>query len=100
MSDAGTEAILHQLDVAYRELREARERLSTLLPDSATRPGDSGTKRVDFVVGLEKDSEASGADERRINADAWDQAQKALLQAYSKVEEAHRALRSLKESQG
>ena len=93
---AEIEGILTELDDAYKELRAARTRLAELLPMSATQPGDSGQARVEFVTGLqpETDQDTSGEDLiRKINAEAWEQAQKALLNAAEKVELAHKHLR-------
>ncbi len=51
MAEAEIEGILTELDAAYEELETARTRLAELLPMSATKPGDSGQARVDFVTG-------------------------------------------------
>lgn len=96
MAEAEIESILSELDTAYEELRAARTRLAELLPSSVTRPGDSGHSRVEFVTGLAHESgdERSGEELiRKINAEAWEQAQRALVNAAEKVELAHHALR-------
>ncbi len=96
MADAEIEGILSELDDAYKELRAARTRLAELLPMSATKPGDSGQARVDFVSGLSQESgdELSGEQMvRKVSAEAWEQAQRALLNATEKVELAHQHLR-------
>lgn len=96
MTEAEIEGILSELDTAYEELKAARTRLAELLPASATKPGDSGHSRVEFVAGLEGETgeEHSGEELiRKINAEAWDQAQKALVNAAEKVEIAHQHLR-------
>jgi hypothetical protein len=86
--------ILAELDEAYQDLRTARTRLAELLPMSATRPGDSGQARVEFITGLDPETGESNGTERirQINAEAWEIAQQALLNAHEKVELAHRAL--------
>jgi cellobiose-specific phosphotransferase system component IIA len=97
MVEADIDSILSKLDEAYEELRAARTRLAELLPMSATKPGDSGQARVEFVTGLEIPSgtHQTGEDSiRQINAEAWEAAQQALINAQEKVELAHRALRS------
>lgn len=97
MSETDLKKILNDLDAAHEELRAARTRLAQLMPMSATKPGDSGQARVEFVVGLESESEVdlSGEDKiRQINAEAWDKAQAALVNAQEKVELAHRAMRA------
>ena len=97
MSKADLEKILAELDTAHEELRAARTRLAQLMPMSATKPGESGQARIEFVVGLESESEEdlSGEDKiRQINAAAWDEAQAALVNAQEKVELAHRAMRA------
>ena len=96
MSDAEIQGILTELDQAYEDLKAARRRLEVLLPASATQPGDSGQARVEFVRDL--DSEAGDADSgeeriRQISAEAWDNAQSALVNAAEKVELAHKHLR-------
>jgi len=97
MSDAETQGILTELDQAYADLKRARRRLAELLPASATQPGDSGQARVEFVRDLD---EAAGNDDsgderiRQINAEAWDRAQQALVNAAAKVELAHKHLRT------
>ena len=96
MADAEIEGILTELDEAYADLRAARTRLAELLPMSATKPGDSGQARVDFVTGLARESgdELSGEELiRKISAEAWEQAQRALVNAAEKVELAHHTLR-------
>lgn len=95
MADAEIEGILTELDEAYEELRTARTRLAELLPMSATKPGDSGQARVDFVTGLaETGNELSGEELiRKVNAEAWELAQRALVNAAEKVELAHHHLR-------
>jgi hypothetical protein len=96
MADPEIEGILTELDEAYEELRAARRRLAELLPMSATKPGDSGQARVDFVTGLarETDDELSGEELiRKVSAEAWEQAQRALVNAAEKVELAHHHLR-------
>ncbi|NVB38608.1 hypothetical protein G6O69_12275 [Pseudenhygromyxa sp. WMMC2535] len=91
MPDADIHAILAELDDAYVELRAARKRLTELLPLSATEPGESGQRRIDFVTDLDADTEEE--DElRRINAEAWQHAQQALVRAQEKVETAHKEL--------
>jgi hypothetical protein len=88
--------ILSELDEAYEDLKTARRRLAELLPMSATKPGDSGQARVDFVTGLslETGEEQSGEElVRKVSAEAWDQAQRALVNAAEKVELAHQHLR-------
>lgn len=86
--------ILAELDEAHRDLKAARTRLAELLPMSATKPGDSGQARVEFVTGLDPETgEFDGEQQiRQINAEAWEAAQQALLKAHEKVELAHRAL--------
>ena len=80
MSDSEIPPILGELDQAYAELKAARQRLAELLPLSATKPGDSGQARIDFVTDLEGDAQVE--DElRRISAEAWETAQQALAQA-------------------
>jgi hypothetical protein len=64
--------ILTELDLALEELRAARERLSAVPPPV---PGDDQDLRV------------SGA--------AWEQAQRALINAQEKVEMARREIRRL-----
>ncbi|MFO7563819.1 MAG: hypothetical protein R6X02_14330 [Enhygromyxa sp.] len=86
--------ILADLDAAYRDLKAARTRLAELLPMSATRPGDSGQARVEFVTGLDPEIGEHAGEERirQINAEAWEAAQQALINAHEKVELAHKAL--------
>ena len=95
--------ILAELDEAHRDLKAARTRLAELLPMSATKPGDSGQARVEFVAGLDPETGdldratsspgSDGAEQiRQINAEAWEAAQRALVKAHEKVELAHRAL--------
>ena len=88
--------ILADLDEAHEDLKSARRRLAELLPMSATRPGDSGQARVEFVTGLNPETgDAAGTERiRQINAEAWAIAQQALINAHEKVELAHRALKS------
>ena len=96
MADADIEAILTELDQAYEDLKRARTRLAELLPMSATKPGDSGQARIEFVSGLESETDdQSGENDpvRQISAEAWEQAQKALVNAHAKVELAHQAIR-------
>ena len=95
MTQAEIEAILSELDAAYEEVKAARRRLTELLPASATKPGDSGHSRVEFVTGLPSETEEHGGAEliRKISAEAWEQAQKALVNATEKVELAHHHLR-------
>lgn len=95
MAEAELEGILAELDQAYADLKQARTRLAELLPMSATKPGDSGQARVEFVAGLESETdEQSGEDPvRQISAEAWAHAQKALANAQAKVELAHGAIR-------
>lgn len=96
MADAEIEGILSELDEAYEDLRAARTRLAELLPMSATQPGDSGQARVAFVAGLQQEvgEELSGEDLiRKVSAEAWEQAQRALVNAAEKVELAHQTLR-------
>jgi hypothetical protein len=96
MAEPEIEGILTELDEAYEDLRAARQRLAELLPMSATKPGDSGQARVDFVTGLshETGEELSGEElVRKVSAEAWEQAQRALVNAAEKVELAHHALR-------
>jgi hypothetical protein len=96
MVEADIEGILTELDEAHAELQAARTRLAELLPMSATKPGDSGQARVEFVTGLhpETGQAVSGEEQiRKINAEAWEQAQKALINAAEKVELAHVHLR-------
>jgi hypothetical protein len=96
MADAEIESILSELDEAYKDLRAARTRLAELLPMSATKPGDSGHSRVDFVTGLspETGEELSGEELiRKVSFEAWEQAQRALVNAAEKVELAHQTLR-------
>lgn len=100
MSEAAIAGILAELDEAYQDLKTARTRLAELLPMSATQPGDRGQTRVEFVSGLETQSGTHQSGEeliRQINAEAWEQAQRALVNAAEKVELAHRALRGLLE---
>jgi hypothetical protein len=94
MSKPEIAAILADLDEAHRDLKAARSRLAELLPMSATRPGDSGQARVEFVTGLEPETGEQAGEERirQINAEAWELAQQALLNAHEKVELAHKAL--------
>ncbi|PRP94901.1 hypothetical protein [Enhygromyxa salina] len=94
-AQAEIEGILSTLDEAYDELRAARTRLAELLPMSATKPGDSGQARVEFVAGLQPDTEEVSGEEliRKINAEAWERAQRALVNAAEKVELAHKHLR-------
>jgi hypothetical protein len=96
MSEPEIVGILADLDQAHQELRAARTRLAELLPMSATRPGDSGQARVEFVTGLEPETgEHSGEEQiRQINAEAWEIAQQALINAHEKVELAHKALKA------
>jgi hypothetical protein len=96
MAEAEIAGILADLDEAHEDLKSARTRLAELLPMSATRPGDSGQARVEFVTGLEPETgEADGAERiRQINAEAWEIAQQALINAHEKVELAHKALKS------
>jgi hypothetical protein len=96
MAEPEIAGILADLDAAYRDLRAARTRLAELLPMSATRPGDSGQARVEFVTGLDPETGESGGAERirQINAEAWELAQEALLHAHEKVELAHKVLKS------
>lgn len=96
MPDTEIAGILADLDEAYQDLRAARTRLAELLPMSATRPGDSGQARIEFVTGLDPETgEHSGAERiRQINAEAWELAQQALINAHEKVELAHRALKT------
>ena len=99
MPDSEIQSIFDELDEAYAELKAARLRLAELLPSSATTPGESGRKRVDFVMGLGSDAQEDVQDElRRISAEAWEQAQKALVKAQEQVEVAHRELRRRLES--
>ncbi|PRP90761.1 hypothetical protein ENSA5_61950 [Enhygromyxa salina] len=96
MVEVDIEGILTELDEAYKDLKAARTRLAELLPMSATRPGDSGQARVEFVTGLDPEAgnETSGEELiRQINAEAWEHAQKALLNATEMVELAHKHLR-------
>ena len=96
MADAEIEGILSELDEAYQDLRAARTRLAELLPMSATQPGDSGHSRVDFVTGLPQATGEEGSGEaliRKVSFEAWEQAQRALLNAAEKVELAHQHLR-------
>jgi hypothetical protein len=96
MVEADIQDILAELDAAYENLKNARTRLAELLPMSATKPGDSGQARVEFVAGMESESgeEKSGEEIiRQISAEAWEQAQKALVNAQEKVELAHQHLR-------
>jgi hypothetical protein len=95
MTQAESEDILRELDAAYEELKAARTRLTELLPASVTKPGDSGHSRVEFVTGLGSETEEHGGEEliRKISAEAWEQAQKALVNATEKVERAHEHLR-------
>ncbi len=88
--------ILADLDEAYQDLKAARTRLAELLPMSATKPDDSGQARVEFVTGLDPETdEPEGVDRlRQINAEAWEVAQQALVNAQEKVELAHKALES------
>jgi chromosome segregation ATPase len=65
--------ILNELDVALDELRAARERLGQLLPASANAP--------------EADV--------RVSVAAWEQAQRALINAQEKVEMARREISRL-----
>lgn len=99
MAEDDIENILGDLDKAYEGLKTARTRLAELLPMSATQPGESGQARVEFVTGLPSDTER-GEDERRINAEVWEQAQSALITAQQKVEVAHRELRRRLEATG
>lgn len=92
------EGILQELDAAYDELKAARERLTELLPMSATMPGDSGQARVEFVAELDAEAghEQSAEEQiRQISAAAWERAQNALVNAQQKVELAHQHLREL-----
>lgn len=96
MVEAEIEGILTELDEAYKDLKHARTRLAELLPASATKPGDSGQARVEFVAGLQPETGDDGSGEdriRQINAEAWEHAQKALVNAAEKVELAHKHLR-------
>jgi len=88
--------ILADLDEAYQDLKAARTRLAELLPMSATKPGDSGQARVEFVTGLEPETGEHAGEERirQINAEAWEIAQQALINAHEKVELAHKALKA------
>jgi hypothetical protein len=98
MSELEIEQILAELDEAYQDLKAARTQLAELLPISATKPGDSGQARVEFVTGLAIPSGTQQAGEeliRQINAEAWEVAQAALRNAAEKVELAHRTLREL-----
>ena len=98
MADDINEGILHELDAAYEELKAARQRLTELLPMSATKPGDSGQARVEFVTDLGTDAgDDLSAEEaiRQISAEAWERAQQALVNAHQKVELAHQHLREL-----
>jgi hypothetical protein len=63
--------ILNELDLALEDLRAARERLGQLLPPSAH----------------------DGEEELRVNAAAWEQAQRALANALEKVEAARIEIR-------
>lgn len=63
--------ILNELDLALEDLRAARERLGQLLPPSAK----------------------SGDEELRVNAAAWEDAQRALVNALEKVEAARIEIR-------
>jgi len=92
MTDSEIQSIFDELDEAYAELKAARVRLAELLPSSATTPGESGQKRVDFVLGLGSDTQDE-AELHRISAEAWEHAQKALVKAQEQVEAAHRELR-------
>lgn len=96
MAEPEIAGILADLDEAHRDLKAARTRLAELLPMSATKPGTTGQARVEFVTGLDPETgEPEGADRiRQINAEAWEAAQQALLNAHEKVELAHRALRT------
>jgi hypothetical protein len=96
MAEPEIARVLADLDEAYRDLRAARTRLAELLPMSATRPGDSGQARVEFVTGLDPETgEANGVERiRQINAEAWEIAQQALINAHEKVELAHKTLKS------
>lgn len=96
MVEADIEGILSKLDEAYDELRAARTRLAELLPMASTQPGDSGQARVEFVTGLQLDTDQEMSGEeliRKINAEAWERAQQALINAAEKVELAHTHLR-------
>jgi hypothetical protein len=96
MADPEIAGVLAELDEAYKDLRAARTRLAELLPMSATQPGDSGQARVEFVTGLEPETHTDSGEERirQINAEAWELASQALVNAHEKVELAHRALRA------
>lgn len=65
--------ILNELDLALEDLRAARERLGQLLPPSPNAPEE----------------------DLRVSAAAWDQAQRALINAQEKVELARREIRRL-----
>ena len=91
MAEPEIEGILTELDEAYEDLRAARRRLAELLPMSATKPGDSGQARVDFVTGLVHETGEELI--RKVSAEAWEQAQRALVNAAEKVELAHHHLR-------
>ena len=96
MGEAEIEGILSELDKAYEDLKSARKRLAELLPMSATKPGDSGQARVEFVVGLDPETQDDDEGEerlRQINAEVWEEAQKALINAQAKVEAAHKTMR-------
>jgi hypothetical protein len=67
--------ILTQLDQALEELRAARERLSLLHPPS----GETAETVQDL----------------RVSVSAWEQAQRALINAQEKVELARREIRRL-----
>jgi hypothetical protein len=65
--------ILNELDVALEELRAARGRLTQLLP-----PSDKGPE-----------------EDLRVSVAAWEQAQRALINAQEKVEMARREISRL-----
>lgn len=65
--------ILNELDQALEELRAARERLGQLLPPSSH----------------------GGEEDLRVSVSAWEQAQRALINAQEKVEMARREIRRL-----
>ncbi|MFV8750181.1 hypothetical protein ACNOYE_06495 [Nannocystaceae bacterium ST9] len=65
--------ILNELDLALEELRAARGRLTELLPPPA----------------------GGGDEDLRVSVGAWEQAQKALINAQEKVEMARREIKRL-----
>ncbi len=87
--------ILAELDRAHDDLRAARERLAELLPIGATQPDAAGGRKdVHFVSGMQADSEQDES-LRRVSAEAWEHAQRALVAAQEKVHLANREIRRL-----